>query len=100
MMRRRDHTMKSPNESAISVTVQWNDWRSANTRIDDLRNVHWHHPKGAPHPLLHAYVSCSEVSGLAHTCEADSAPHEIRVCVLKSHNIPAAYEELVRRRSR
>ena len=88
------------NDSAISVTVEWNDWRSANTRLADLRDVHWHHPKGAPHPLLHAYVSCTEVSGLAHTCEASSAPHDIRVCVLKSHNIPAAYEELVRRRAR
>lgn len=92
--------MSSPHDSAISVSVEWNDWRSANTRLDDLRDVHWHHPKGAPHPLLHAYVSCTEVSGLAHNCEAGSAPHDIRVCVLKSHNIPSAYEELVRRRTR
>jgi hypothetical protein len=92
--------MKPQNDSAISVNVEWNDWRSAQARLDDLRNVHLHHPKGAPHPLLHAYVSCSEIKGgdLAHTCDASSAPHDIRVCVLKSHNTPASYAELASRR--
>ena len=85
-------------DSAISVTGDWNDWRSANARLADLHGVHWHQPKGAPHPILHAYVSCREISGsgLPHQCEASSAPHDIRVCVLKSHNIPAVYTELAR----
>jgi len=90
--------MTSHDNCAISVNAEWNDWRSANARLSDLHDVHWHQPKGAPHPLLHAYVSCTEITGpaLAHDCEASSAPHTIRVCVLKSHNIPAVYTELVR----
>jgi len=90
--------MKLHDDCAISVNVEWNDWRSANARLSDLRDVHWHQPKGAPQPLLHAYISCREVPApaLAHQCEAASAPHNIRVCVLKSHNIPAVYTELVR----
>jgi hypothetical protein len=48
--------------------------------------------------MLHAYVSCREINGAAlpHQCEASSAPHAIRVCVLKSHNIPEVYTELAR----
>lgn len=90
--------MNSYHDSAISVNVEWNDWRSANARLADLHDVHWHQPKGAPHPMLHAYVSCREINGAAlpHQCEASSAPHAIRVCVLKSHNIPEVYTELAR----
>ena len=90
--------MNSYNDSAISVNVEWNDWRSAHARLADLHDVHWHQPKGAPHPMLHAYVSCREINGAAlpHQCEASSAPHAIRVCVLKSHNIPEVYTELAR----
>jgi hypothetical protein len=90
--------MTPHDDCAISVNVAWNDWRPAKARLCDLRDVHWHQPKGAPHPMLHAYVSCREITGSAmlHQCEAASAPHDIRVCVLKSHNIPAVYTKLVR----
>jgi hypothetical protein len=83
---------------AVSVTAGWNDWRSAMVRFADLRDIHWHQPKGAPHPLIHAYVSAAHVvSGdLSHPCDDASVPHHIRACILKSHNMPAVYEELTR----
>jgi hypothetical protein len=83
---------------AVSVNAEWNDWRFANARLSDLQDVHWHQPTGAPQPLVHAYVSCADfvVGTLPHACEPSSAPHRIRVCVLKSHNIPDAHAELAR----
>lgn len=84
---------------AISVTTEWNGWRSVSARLEDLRDVHWHQPLGAPWPMLHAYVSCASLAAgsPAHQCDPSSAPHRIRVCVLKSHNVPSAYAEVVRR---
>jgi hypothetical protein len=86
-------------DCAVSVTTEWNDWRTAYARLGDLRDVHWHQPKGAPHALVHAYVSCLEIASgdLAHRCDALSAPHRLRVCVLKCRNIPTVYAELARR---
>jgi hypothetical protein len=91
--------MKRRDDFVVSVTVDWNDWRSANARFGDLRDVHWHQPHGAPHPLVHAYVSCVDMrSGdLSHDCGGSPAPHRIRVCVLKRHNMPTVYAELARR---
>jgi hypothetical protein len=83
---------------AVSVTSNRTDWRAANARLGDLRDVHWHQPMGAPHPVLHAYVSCADVSGdLLHHCDASSAPHVVRVCILKSRNTPGVYAALAQK---
>ena len=91
--------MRPYDDFEICVTADWNEWRSANARLGDLRDLHWHQPHRAPHPMIHAYLSCANiVSGdLPHHCDPSSAPHRIRVCVLKSHNLASAYAELVRR---
>jgi hypothetical protein len=91
--------MKTDDHMAISVTGDWNDWQSAHARIEDLGDVHWHQPQGAPHPLLYAYVSCTDLVGgtLAHRCGNLPAPHRVRVCILKSRNMPAAYTALARK---
>ena len=83
---------------AVSVNAKWNDWRFGNARLSALQDVHWHQPAGAPQPLVHAYVSCADlvVGTLPHACDRSSAPHRIRVCVLKSHNMPDAHAELAR----
>jgi hypothetical protein len=80
-------------DAAISITAAWNDWRSAQVRLADVRDPHWLRPLGSPQPLLHAYVSCADVAAgaLSHVCDRTSAPHLIRVCVLKRRNAPAAY---------
>ena len=88
-----------PHDFAISVTTEWNGWRSMLARLEDLRDVHWHQPTGAPWPMLHAYVSCTTLPGGAASqdCDHASAPQCIRVCVLRSHNVPTAYAEVMRR---
>jgi hypothetical protein len=91
--------MTAHTDFPISITPAWNDWRSANARLGALTDVHWHQPDGAPHVLIHAYVSCADLvnGGVPHRCDAASAPHRLRVCVLKRHNMSAAYAELERR---
>jgi hypothetical protein len=93
--------MTPDEEISISVTASWKDWRSARVRLIDLQDVHWHQPIGAPHPLVHAYVACTDIAGgeFSHGCAATAMPHQLRVCVLKSHNIPAVYAVLVRQAS-
>jgi hypothetical protein len=87
-----------PDDFPISVTADWRDWRWASARLGDLRDVHWHQPKGAPHAMVHAFLSCADVSGeFSHACDPSSAPHSVRVCILRSHNLSAAYAELTRR---
>ena len=83
----------------IRVHSEWNGWLNAEVRAGDLRDVRWFQPNRAPHAIVHAYVSCSSlVTGdLRHTCEPESAPHRLLVCILKKHVIPTVYAELARR---
>ena len=88
--------MTADPDSMIRVHAQWDGWRSADVRIADLDEVHWFRPDGAPHPLLHAYVSCARIAGgtILHACDRDSAPHRERVCILKRHAMPGLYSAL------
>jgi hypothetical protein len=83
----------------IRVQREWDGWRTAEVRLNDLQDVHWFQPAGAPRPLVHAYVSCDSVmSGdLPHDCHCTPAPHRLLVCVLKRHTTGRAYSEMVRR---
>jgi hypothetical protein len=93
--------MRADEDLRISVTSDWKDWRSTHVRIADLLDIHWHQPLGAPHPLVHAYIACSEIVGdRPHVCDEAGSPHHVRVCVLKSHNIPSVYNALARRADR
>src|SRR6266705_3219755 len=91
--------MPAHDELLIRVQSEWNGWRSAEIRSRDLQSVHWFQPDEAPHPLLHAYVSCTNlVSGdIPHDCDRTPPPHRLLVCVLKRHTIPSTYAEIVRR---
>lgn len=83
----------------IRVHAQWDDWRNADVRVSDLRDVHWLQPARAPHALVHGYISCSSIVAgeIPHECDRRSAPHQLLVCVLKRHTIPHIYAELARR---
>lgn len=91
--------MKTQDEVLVRVHREWDSWRSAEVRLSDIQDVHWLQPGHAPHPIVHGFVSCTSIVGgeLPHDCEHSSAPHTVRVCVLKRHAIPAVYAELVRR---
>jgi hypothetical protein len=90
--------MERGHELLIRVHREWHGWRSAEVRFSDLQEIHWHQPSGAPHSLIHAYVSCTGlVTGdIPHDCDGKSAPHKLLVCVLKRHALPSAYTALVR----
>ena len=82
----------------VQVRCAWNAWRTADVRIGDLHDVHWRQPAGAPRPLLHAYVECTNVADgdIPHEHTATPAPHRLLVCVLKRTTMGPAYGELVR----
>ena len=89
-------------ESAfVVVHCEWNGWRNAMVKVAHLEDIRWVQPAGAPRPLIHAQVNCTDVrSGhLQHDCEQTSAPHRLLVCVLKSHSAPRVFAELARRAS-
>ena len=92
------------NHSNALVVVQrdWSGWRTAMARVGDLQDIHWSQPNGAPRRLIHASVCCNKIiSGeLAHECHLRPFPHNLVVCVLKSHTAPSVFEELSRRADR
>lgn len=91
--------MSAQAEILIRVHQEWDGWRSAEVRLRDLQDVHWHQPTGAPHELIHGSIFCSDVvtGSIPHDCDPRSAPHRLSVCVLKRHAISSAYTELARR---
>ena len=94
--RTKEVQLMSENGTAVRVQAAWNAWQSAEVRLDDLRNIHWLQPAGAPRPLLHAYVLSTNVAnGNMPRCKG--VARRLLVCVLKSHTIPSVYRELSRR---
>jgi hypothetical protein len=91
--------MQTETETLVQVQREWDGWKTAEVRLSDLRDVHWFQPDRAPRPMVHGYISCSAiVSGeIPHECSPAHAPHQLLVCILKSHTVPSAYMELVRR---
>jgi hypothetical protein len=91
--------MQADDGTLIRVRDGWDGWHGAEVRLGDLRSVHWFQPERAPHPLVHAYISCTNVvtGEIPHNCDPRSAPHRLLVCILKKHATPSTYAELARR---
>ena len=88
----------------VQVRRQWNDWRIAEVNLSELDDVHWSTFSGgvgapAPQPFIHGYISCDTIpeGELAHSCRHGSAPHRIKVCVVKKDNDKDLFAEIVRR---
>lgn len=83
----------------IRVHSNWDAWQTGAVRVGDLEEVHWFQPARAPRVMLHGYVSCDCLvgGGCLHECDRTSAPHRLRVCVVKRHATAPVYAELVRR---
>jgi hypothetical protein len=80
----------------VPVRCAWNAWQTVEVHLEDLQNVHWYQPQGAPRPMLHAYVDCTKTDGrIAHDCRSTPGPHRLLVCVLKRQATPPAYNALV-----
>jgi hypothetical protein len=80
-------------EGLVGVRAAWNHWRHAEVRLTDLHEPHWLQPAGACSSLLHAYIDCSAIvtGGIPHDCDPASAPHRLRVCVLRNHTLARLY---------
>jgi hypothetical protein len=91
--------MQAYDDRLIRVQADWNGWLHAEVRVRDLQDVRWLQPIRAPHAIVHADISCSNiVTGMVpHDCERTRRPHRLLVCILKKHVIPAIYAELARR---
>lgn len=86
-------------EGLVAVQAAWNGWQSAEVRLSDLHDLHWFVPPGAHSSLLHAWIGCTSVvmGCIPHACDLSTAPHRLRVCLLKSHTAPGVYAQLARR---
>jgi hypothetical protein len=91
--------MAVSNESRIRIHGAWDGSRSAEVRFGDLEDVHWFQPVGSPQPLLHAFVTCSQIltGDVPHECDGRLPSHRLLVCILKRHITPAVRAELARR---
>jgi hypothetical protein len=89
----------------IVVRCQFDDARTAQCRLSDLRRVHWDFISGGarkvpPWPFMYAYVWCSDLVGaddFPHSCVHGSGPHLITVCIVKKDNRPRVFAELERK---
>ena len=85
-------------DTVICVQGKWDGWKTAEVRLRNLQDVHWSQPTGAPRPLAHGYILCSDIIAgeVPHACDG-ALPHRLHVCVLKRHSAPTVYAEIARR---
>jgi hypothetical protein len=85
--------MSQNTASVAIVRRRWNDPHSARVTLAALRElVIKNDPGGICTPLArpfpYARVWCDQLidGGAIHLCEPETAPHELRLCVLESDN--------------
>ena len=83
------------------VRRQFNDYRDALYKIDDIDGLHWGDVSGginqrSPRAFLMGYVWCDGMleGELAHSCAHGRGPHKIKICILKKNNSPEVFVEL------
>lgn len=89
------------NEHYILVRRQYNDYKAAKYRLNDLTGLHWDKVSGGVKAIaikyfIFGFVMCNEAleGKVAHSCSHGSYPHSIKVCALKKDN-PDIYDILV-----
>ncbi len=95
--------MSEARDKLVVVRRQWNDYRTATYRLDNVWDPKWRTVSGgvnamAPQPFIHARVWCNQMikGDLAHSCGHGPPPHEILVCVVKRDNEPDVFAKLER----
>lgn len=83
----------------VSVRRQWNSWEKAEVYVAEVSNPLWDVEGGGikgggADALIYGYVWCDAiVSGsLAHSCLHGTAPHSIKVCILRQDNSPRIFD--------
>jgi hypothetical protein len=77
----------------VQVRRQWNDFKIASYRIEDIDGLHYSDESGgvyarSPRSFVHGYVMCDKMLNgeLSHSCSHGPAPHRIKVCLTKKGN--------------
>lgn len=86
----------------VSVRRAWNSWEVAEVYVGDVTNPLWDVVGGGvketpPEALIYGYIWCDAiVSGsIAHSCLHGTAPHSIKVCILRRDNSPRIYNHFL-----
>lgn len=93
--------MQTESDPIIRIRRQWNSYQIAAVHLSQIRELHWDRSSGGvqaptPQPFIHGYVWCTDIDGeIAHSCVHGSAPHSIKVCVVKKDNRPEAFSLLL-----
>jgi len=86
----------------VSVRRQWNSWETAQVYVGDVSNPLWDLVSGgvkesSPEALIFGYIWCDAiVSGtVAHSCLHGTAPHSIKICILRKDNPPRIFNHFL-----
>ena len=86
----------------VSVRRNWNGWEVAQVYVGEVSNPLWDLESGgvrasSPEALIYGYVWCDAiVSGsIAHSCLHGTAPHSIKICILRKDNPPRIYNHFI-----
>lgn len=89
-------------EDLVSVRRAWNSWEIAQVYVGDVENLLWDIESGgvkesAPEAHIYGYIWCDRlVSGsVAHSCLHGTAPHSIKICILRQDNSPRIYNHFL-----
>jgi hypothetical protein len=91
----KENPMTVTDDAVVQVRRGWNAWRTAEVRLGDLEDVHWHQPAGAPRAIVHAFVASNTIAG--NDLRLTRTRERVLVCVLKSCTPDSVYTELARR---
>lgn len=85
----------------VYIRRQWDDYRIAKVEFSKLKKLHWSFYSGgveapSPQAFIYGYVMCDEIEGeVAHSCAHGTAPHSIKVVVVKKDNKPEIFSKLL-----
>ena len=86
----------------VSVRRAWNSWEVAQVYIGDVDNPLWDLAGGgvketAPEAFIYGYIFCDAIvfGSIAHSCLHGTAPHSIKVCILRKDNPPRIYNHFL-----
>lgn len=89
-------------EKWISIRRQWNDWRIARVKFEDVKKPRWDYLSGGinamtPQAFIHGYTYCNKIDGeIAHSCMHGEGPHWINVCIVKKDNDKKTWDMLLK----
>ncbi len=91
-------------DATVRVRRQWNDFREATYRLDDIGPTEWRQTSGgvgarSPYPGLYTWVSCDGAVGgeVAHSGTHGPCPHTIRVVINRKDNDAKVFDVLASR---